>query len=73
MLFRSVVVGIGGDGTLLEAAQIAHASDLPVVGVNLGTVGYLTEFEPDELARLLDTLHELVDENAKLNTQDSMR
>lgn len=48
-----VVVGIGGDGTLLEAAQVAHAADLPVVGVNLGTVGYLTEFEPDELEELL--------------------
>jgi NAD+ kinase len=51
-----VVVGIGGDGTLLEAAQIAYQADLPVVGVNLGTVGYLTEFEPDELDLLLDTL-----------------
>ncbi len=51
-----IVVGIGGDGTLLEAAQIAHAADLPVVGVNLGTVGYLTEFEPEELDLLLDTL-----------------
>lgn len=51
-----VVVGIGGDGTLLEAAQVAHATDIPVVGVNLGTVGYLTEFDPDELDGLLDAL-----------------
>ncbi len=51
-----VVVGIGGDGTLLEAAQVAHAADIPVVGVNLGTVGYLTEFEPDELDALLDVI-----------------
>jgi NAD+ kinase len=51
-----VVVGIGGDGTLLEAAQIAYQADLPVVGINLGTVGYLTEFEPNEIDLLLDTL-----------------
>lgn len=51
-----VVVGIGGDGTLLEAAHIAHDADIPVVGINLGTVGYLTEFEPDELGALLDAL-----------------
>jgi NAD+ kinase len=51
-----VVIGIGGDGTLLEAAQVAHAADIPVVGVNRGTVGYLTEFEPDELDALLDAL-----------------
>ncbi len=50
------VVGIGGDGTLLQAAQVAHRADVPVVGVNLGTVGYLTEFEPDALEPLLDTL-----------------
>ncbi len=51
-----MVVGIGGDGTLLEAAQIAFGSDLPVVGVNLGTVGYLAEFEPEELELLIATL-----------------
>lgn len=51
-----VVVGIGGDGTLLEAAQVAFTADLPVVGINLGTVGYLTEFEPGELDPLLETL-----------------
>lgn len=51
-----VVVGIGGDGTLLEAAHVAHAADLPVVGINLGTVGYLTEFEPDEIAGLLTAI-----------------
>lgn len=51
-----VVIGIGGDGTLLEAAQIAHAHDLPVAGVNLGTVGYLTEFEPEDPDRLLDAV-----------------
>ena len=50
------VIGIGGDGTLLEAAQVAHAADLPVAGVNLGTVGYLTEFEPDALDVLLDAV-----------------
>ncbi len=50
------VVGIGGDGTLLQAALAAHRAGVPVVGVNLGTVGYLTEFEPEELESLLDTL-----------------
>jgi NAD+ kinase len=51
-----IVIGVGGDGTLLEAAQVAHAADLPVAGVNLGTVGYLTEFEPDSLEVLLDAV-----------------
>ncbi|CAN5272947.1 NAD(+)/NADH kinase [soil metagenome] len=51
-----VVVGVGGDGTLLEAAHLAHRADIPVAGVNLGTVGYLAEFDPDDLEGLLDTL-----------------
>lgn len=51
-----LIVGIGGDGTLLRAAQVAHQLDVPVIGINLGTVGYLTEVEPeniDEMLRLL--------------------
>ena len=51
-----LIVGIGGDGTLLRAAHLAHDLDVPVIGVNLGTVGYLTEVEPeniDEMLRLL--------------------
>ncbi len=51
-----VVIGIGGDGTLLEAAQIAHRASIPVAGINLGTVGYLTEFEADGLGALLDAV-----------------
>jgi NAD+ kinase len=51
-----LIVGIGGDGTLLRAAHLAHQIDVPVIGINLGTVGYLTEVEPeniDEMLRLL--------------------
>ena len=51
-----VVVGVGGDGTLLEAVALAYPLDLPVIGVNLGTVGYLTDVEPGEIAPMLDAL-----------------
>ncbi|MFQ5554813.1 MAG: NAD(+)/NADH kinase [Acidimicrobiia bacterium] len=51
-----VVVGVGGDGTLLEAVALAHPLDLPVIGVNLGTVGYLTDVEPDQIGGMLDAL-----------------
>lgn len=40
-----LVVALGGDGTVLRAAQLAHASDALLLGVNLGTLGYLTEVE----------------------------
>lgn len=40
-----LVVALGGDGTVLRAAQLAHAADALLLGVNLGTLGYLTEVE----------------------------
>lgn len=51
-----VLVGIGGDGTLLTAASLAVDRALPVVGVNLGSVGYLADIEPRSLERMLDGL-----------------
>ena len=46
-----LVVSLGGDGTMLRAAHLAHSVDAPLLGVNLGTLGYLTEVEAHE-ARL---------------------
>lgn len=43
-----LVVSVGGDGTLLRAARIAHPRGIPIVGVNTGRLGFLTEVEADE-------------------------
>jgi NAD+ kinase len=51
-----LIVGIGGDGTLLRAAHLAHELDVPVIGINLGTVGYLTEVEPENIGEMLRRL-----------------
>ncbi len=40
---------LGGDGTILHSAQKASELDIPIVGVNFGTRGFLTEFERDEI------------------------
>ena len=53
-----LIVGIGGDGTLMRAAHIAHELGVPVIGVNLGTVGYLTEVEPEAVDDMLRRLAE---------------
>lgn len=45
----NVVVAIGGDGTVLEAAQSALELDVPLLGFNLGTIGFLAEAEPEEI------------------------
>lgn len=51
-----LIVGVGGDGTLLRSAHLAHDLDVPVIGVNLGTVGYLTEVEPENIEGMLRLL-----------------
>lgn len=43
------IVAVGGDGTLLRANMLAIQHDLPVLGVNIGRVGFLTEIELDQL------------------------
>ena len=52
-----LVASIGGDGTFLRAAHLASRGNVPVLGVKVGRVGFLTEVEPDEapavLARVL--------------------
>ncbi len=49
-----LVVVLGGDGTLLRGAELARAADVPLLGVNLGRVGFLAEAE-------LEDLHEVVE------------
>jgi NAD+ kinase len=45
-----IVVVLGGDGTLLRAADLARDAGTPLLGVNLGHVGFLAEAEPEDLA-----------------------
>lgn len=49
-----LVVSLGGDGTMLRAVQLLRGSPVPVIGVNVGLLGYLTEVEPEGLCAALD-------------------
>jgi NAD+ kinase len=51
-----LVVSLGGDGTMLRAAHLAHDADAPLLGVNLGTLGYLTEIESHGAHEALDVI-----------------
>ena len=49
-----MVMVIGGDGTLLRAAELARPAGVPLLGVNLGHVGFLAEAEPEDLPEAVD-------------------
>jgi NAD+ kinase len=51
-----MVLVFGGDGTLLRAAELARPAGAPLLGVNLGHVGFLAETEPDVLSDAVDHL-----------------
>jgi NAD+ kinase len=54
----SLLITVGGDGTLLRAARIAVKHDLPLLGINTGRLGFLTELDEDDPR--LDDLPKLV-------------
>lgn len=49
-----LVVSLGGDGTMLRAAQIAHRCDSLLLGINMGTLGYLTEVDAEDALGAID-------------------
>lgn len=50
------LIVLGGDGTILRAAHIPHVDNVPILGINLGHLGYLTEVALDELYPALNNL-----------------
>src|SRR3954468_14848722 len=50
------LVSLGGDGTILGALRLVAQRPIPVLGVNLGELGFLVEVEPQELDAALDRL-----------------
>lgn len=51
-----LVITLGGDGTLLRGAEEAHGAGIPVLGVNLGRVGFLTEIDVDHVDVAVDAI-----------------
>ncbi len=49
-----LVLSLGGDGTMLRSVRLLEGAPVPVLGVNLGSLGYLTQVEPDRLTDALD-------------------
>lgn len=51
-----LVIVFGGDGTVLRALDLYVDQDIPVLGVNLGRMGFLLETEPEEMEQALDSI-----------------
>ena len=49
-----LVLVLGGDGTFLRAAELARNVEIPVLGVNLGRIGFLAEAEADNIDAVLE-------------------
>ena len=65
----NILVVMGGDGTILEAARRAAQRGTPILGINLGRLGYMAELEPGEL----DQLSRLVTGDYELETRSMLR
>ena len=51
-----LAIAVGGDGTLLGVSRIAATHGVPLVGINLGTLGFLTDVPKDEMAELINAI-----------------
>jgi NAD+ kinase len=51
-----MLITLGGDGTIVRAVRVVAAAGVPILGVNLGTLGFLAEVEPTNIETRIDTL-----------------
>lgn len=61
-----VVIVLGGDGAILHAAVAAAQKNIKIIGVNHGTLGFLTEYEKDEEGRVKELLKALQDNSCRI-------
>jgi NAD+ kinase len=65
-----ILITLGGDGTILRAARMGLEYSMPIAGVNFGRLGFLTEYQPDQI---LQCLSDLVEGNFWLEERRMLR
>ena len=53
-----IVISMGGDGTFLKAASRVREKMIPIVGVNMGRLGFLADVSPSDIEKCVDALYE---------------
>ncbi len=51
-----LAVCLGGDGTILRTARVVAEKGIPIIGVNMGSVGFMAELEPDDIEQIENVL-----------------
>ena len=64
-----MVLSVGGDGTFLSASKRVGSSGIPVLGINMGRVGFLSEYSPEEACEALLTGSYTLEDRALLETR----
>lgn len=67
----ALLVAVGGDGTLLRAARLAVEPGIPILGINTGRLGFLTEFDDDD--QDLDELPDLLERGLVIEERIALR
>lgn len=67
----ALLITVGGDGTLLRAARMAVQAGVPILGVNTGRLGFLTEFDQDD--EVLDELPDLLERGLLIEERIALR
>ncbi|MBE5969179.1 MAG: NAD(+) kinase [Lachnospiraceae bacterium] len=63
------IIVIGGDGTLIHAAKDLISLNIPLIGINFGTLGYLAEIESDSPDSVKKALDALIDDNYSIENR----
>lgn len=71
--YCEAIIVVGGDGSLLSAAQIAAKQHLPVVGVNRGRLGFLTDISPTNLNKICEILKGNYNEERRFLLEATLR
>ena len=52
------VISMGGDGTLLKSAHFVGNKNIPIMGVNMGRLGFLADVSPSDIENAIDAVYE---------------